>query len=72
MNPITNFFPTEEVNICLKVIVDDFKNLRKNTNQIDRIRSMLFIFKAIDKNLLQTVHRAIGDFSPFINRPSII
>jgi len=49
-----------------------FKNLRKNTNQIDRIRSMLFIFKTLDKNLLQTAHRAIGDISPFINRPSII
>jgi hypothetical protein len=72
VNPITNFFPTEDVNICLKVIVDDFKNLRKNTNQLDRIRSMLLIFKTIRKILLQTVHRLIGDFSPFINRPSII
>jgi hypothetical protein len=72
VNPITNFFPTEEVNICLNVIVDEFKNLRKNTTQIDRFRSMLFIFKTIDKNLLQTAHRPIGWFSLFINRPSII
>jgi hypothetical protein len=72
VNPITNFFPTEEVNICLNVIVDEFKNLRKNTNQIDRIRSMLLIFNAIDQFLLQTAHRPISWFSPFINRPSII